>query len=284
MYLTPFMLSQNIALDNALSTIQVIHQIISKVNGVIEFVNNLEVNSNKYTDEQIELLHGIVKDELSEVESNLKNLIKTNSDDIANIKSELVELHSTIKELNEDIKSNTDLIFSNYNVLILKIAELKDYIDSFINGLTVKVFSPVTGCRTNIQTALNDIYNLYQMDFGNISLKYVNKIFKNIVTIGNVNYNLSDIKFKHVKGLTTTLSTFKLYKNSETEIDIAIKQTFKDSHSYSFYQIVDWIIKAISKDNTGLTLSQISQSVSSMLYSSLGFYYTEYIPKNRAWI
>lgn len=283
MYLTPFMLSQNIALDNALSTIQVIHQIISKVNGVIEFVNNLEVNSNKYTDEQIELLHGIVKDELSEVESNLKNLIQTNSNDIANIKSELVVLHSTIKELNADIKSNTDLIFSNYNVLILKIAELKEYIDSFINGLTVKVFSPVTGYQTNIQTALNDIFNLYQMDFGNISFKYVNKIFKNIVTIGNVNYNLSNIKFKHVKGLATTLSTFKLYKNSDTNIDVTIKQTFKDSHSYSFYQIVDVIIKAISKDNTGLTLSQISQSVSSMLYSSLGFYYTEYIPKNRAW-
>lgn len=284
MYLTPFMLSQNIALDNALSTIQVIHQIISKVNGVIEFVNNLEVNSNKYTDEQIELLHGIVTDELSEVESNLKNLIKTNSNDIANIKSELVELHSTINELNEDIKSNTDLIFSNYNVLILKIAELKEYIDSTINGLTVKVFSPVTGYRTNIQTALNDIFNLYQMDFGNISLKYVNKILENIVTIGNVNYNLSNIKFKHVKGLPTTLSNFKLYKNPDTKIDISIKQTFNDSHSYSFYQIVDIIIKAISKDNSGLTLSQISQSVSSMLYSSLGFYYTEYIPKNRAWV
>lgn len=178
MYLTPFMLSQNIALDNALSTIQAIHQIISKVNGVIEYVNNLEVNSNKYTDEQIELLHGIVKDELSEVESNLKNLIETNSNDIANIKSELVELHGTIKELNADIKSNTDLIFSNYNVLILKIAELKDYIDSVINGFAVKVFSPVTGYLTNIQTALNDIFNLYQMDFGNVSLKYVNKILK----------------------------------------------------------------------------------------------------------
>lgn len=284
MYLTPFMFSQNIALDNALSTIQVIHQIISKVNGVIEFVNNLEVNSNKYTDEQIELLHGIVKDELSEVESNLKNLIKTNSNDIANIKSELVELHSTIKELNEDIKSNTDLIFSNYNVLILKIAELKEYIDSAINGLTVKVFSPVTGYRTNIQTALNDIFNLYQMDFGNISLKYANKILKNLVTIVNVTYNLSNIKFKHVKELPTTLSTFKLYKNSDTKIDVAIKQTFNDSHSYSFYQIVDVIIKAIFKDNPELTLSQISQSVSSMLYSSMGFYYTEYIPKNRSWI
>lgn len=99
------------------------------------------------------------------------------------------------------------------------------------------------------------------------------------MTIENVNYNLSDIKFKHVKELTTTLSTFKLYKNSDTKIDVTIKQTFNDSHSYSFYQIVDVIIKAISKDNTGLTLTQISQSVSSMLYSSLGFYYTEYIPK-----
>lgn len=272
------------AIDNALSTMQILHKLINQINTVIDEVNSIDSKANEYTDEQIELLHKIIKDELSEVENNLKNLIETNSNDIANIKSELVELHSTINELNEDIKSNTDLIFSNYNVLILKIAELKDYIDSVINGLNIKVFSPVTGYKTDIQNALNDIYNLYQIDFGNVNLTYIKKLLQNIVTVNNVNYNLLNIKFKHVKDLKTSLSMFSLYKNTEVKIDVAVKQTFKDSHSYSFYQIIDIIRMSILSDVTGSTQEQVLKAISNVLYISLGFYYTEYMPKNRSWI
>ncbi len=272
------------AIDNALSTMQILHKLITQINTVIDEVNSIDSKANEYTDEQIELLHRIIKDELSEVESNLNNLIKSNSDDIVNIKTELIELHNNINKLNEDIKSNTDLIFSNYNVLILKIAELKDYIDSVINGLNIKVFSPVTGYKTDIQNALNDIYNLYQIDFGNVNLTYIKKLLQNIVIINNVNYNLLNIKFKHVKDLKTSLSMFSLYKNTEVKIDVAVKQTFKDSHSYSFYQIIDIIRMSILSDVTGSTQEQVLKGISNILYSSLGFYYTEYMPKNRSWI
>lgn len=272
------------AIDNALSTMQILHKLINQINTVIDEVNSIDSKANEYTDEQIELLHRIINDELSEVESNLNNLIKSNSDDIVNIKTELIELHNNIKKLNKDIKSNTDLIFSNYNVLILKIAELKDYIDSVINGLNIKVFSPVTGYKTDIQNALNDIYNLYQIDFGNVNLTYIKKLLQNIVVINNVNYNLLNIKFKHVKDLKTSLSMFSLYKNTEVKIDVAVKQTFKDSHSYSFYQIIDIIRMSILSDVTGSTQEQVLKAISNILYSSLGFYYTEYMPKNRSWI
>lgn len=272
------------AIDNALSTMQILHKLITQINTVIDEVNSIDSKANEYTDEQIELLHRIINDELSEVESNLNNLIKSNSDDIVNIKTELIELHNNIKKLNKDIKSNTDLIFSNYNVLILKIAELKDYIDSVIKGLNIKVFSPVTGYKTDIQNALNDIYNLYQIDFGNVNLTYIKKLLQNVVTVNNVNYNLSNIKFKHVKDLKTSLSVFSLYKNTEAKIDVAVKQTFKDSHSYSFYQIIDIIRMSILSDVTGSTQDQVLKAISNVLYSSLGFYYTEYMPKNRSWI
>lgn len=272
------------AIDNALSTMQILHKLINQINTLIDEVNSIDSKANEYTDEQIELLHRIIRDELSEVESNLNNLIKSNSDDIVNIKTELIELHNNIKKLNEDIKSNTDLIFSNYNVLILKIAELKDYIDSVINGLNIKVFSPVTGYKTDIQNALNDIYNLYQIDFGNVNLTYIKKLLQNVVIINNVNYNLLNIKFKHVKDLKTSLSMFSLYKNTEVKIDVAVKQTFKDSHSYSFYQIIDIIRMSILSDVTGSTQEQVLKAISNVLYISLGFYYTEYMPKNRSWI
>lgn len=272
------------AIDNALSTMQILHKLITQINTVIDEVNSIDSKANEYTDEQIELLHRIINNELSEVESNLNNLIKSNSDDIVNIKTELIELHNNIKKLNKDIKSNTDLIFSNYNVLILKIAELKDYIDSVINGLNIKVFSPVTGYKTDIQNALNDIYNLYQIDFGNVNLTYIKKLLQNVVTVNNVNYNLLNIKFKHVKDLKTSLSMFLLYKNTEVKINVAVKQTFKDSHSYSFYQIIDIIRMSILSDVTGSTQEQVLKAISIVLYSSLGFYYTEYMPKNRSWI
>lgn len=272
------------AIDNALSTMQILHKLITQINTVIDEVNSIDSKANEYTDEQIELLHRIIRDELSEVESNLNNLIKSNSDDIVNIKTELIELHNNIKKLNEYIKSNTNLIVSNYNVLILKIAELKDYIDSVINGLNIKVFSPVTGYKTDIQNALNDIYNLYQIDFGNVNLTYIKKLLQNIVIINNLNYNLLNIKFKHVKDLKTSLSVFSLYKNTEVKIDVAVKQTFKDSHSYSFYQIIDIIRMSILSDVTGSTQEQVLKAISNILYSSLGFYYTEYMPKNRSWI
>ena len=72
MYLTPFMLTQNIALDNALSTIQVIHQLISKVNDVITELNNINVTANDYTDEQIRKLTEKIDSDLNALEKTLK--------------------------------------------------------------------------------------------------------------------------------------------------------------------------------------------------------------------
>lgn len=84
--------------------------------------------------------------------------------------------------------------------------------------------------------------------------------------------------------MKTSLSTFSLYKNTEVKIDVAVKQTFKDSHSYSFYQIIDIIRMSILSDVTGSTQEQVLKAISNVLYSSLGFYYTEYMPKNMSWI
>ena len=40
--LLPFMFSQNLSVDNALSTQQIIHQLITKMNEVTEYVSNWE--------------------------------------------------------------------------------------------------------------------------------------------------------------------------------------------------------------------------------------------------
>ena len=72
MYLTPFMLTQNIALDNALSTIQVIHQLINKVNDVISELNNINVTANDYTDDQIRKLTEKIDSDLTALEKTLR--------------------------------------------------------------------------------------------------------------------------------------------------------------------------------------------------------------------
>ena len=67
MRLTPFNLTQNISVDNALSTIQVIHQLIAKMNNVVEELNNIDSTANSYTDSEIEKVKSII----SSLESEL---------------------------------------------------------------------------------------------------------------------------------------------------------------------------------------------------------------------
>lgn len=64
--LLPFMFSQNLSVDNALSTQQIIHQLITKMNEVTEYVSNWESDYQGYVDKKILELS-------TEIEAKLKN-------------------------------------------------------------------------------------------------------------------------------------------------------------------------------------------------------------------
>lgn len=175
MYLTPFMLSQNIALDNALSTIQVIHQLISKINDVIDGLNNINVTANKYTDEQIKKLALKIESDLTSLETTLKAYsdkgikdLKTYTDNSiedlrTEYKEELLKLNNDIIKLEKSLKAYSDLGDSNLKVYI---NSLYDELLNLIKNGNNLIYSPIDGDLKSVKDAIFDIANVVQQKNG----------------------------------------------------------------------------------------------------------------------
>lgn len=192
MYLTPFMLSQNIALDNALSTIQVIHQLISKINDVIDGLNNINVTANEYTDEQIKKLAMKIESDLKSLETtlkaysdksieDLKNYTDENVEDLRNeYKVEVAKLHNDIIELETTLKAYSDLGDSNLKVYI---NSLYDELLNLIKNGNVLIYSPVDGDLKSVKDVIFDLANIIQQKNG------VN--WQTLETLCKANYSLA---------------------------------------------------------------------------------------------
>lgn len=175
MRLTPFNLSQNIALDNALSTIQVIHQLISKVNNVIDELNNINVTANDYTDEQIKKLALKIESDLKSLETTLKSYSDKSIEDLKNYTDETVEdlrneykvevakLHDDIIELEKTLKAYSDLGDSNLKVYINSIYD--ELLNLIKNGNNL-IYSPIDGYLKSVKDSIFDIANIIQQKNG----------------------------------------------------------------------------------------------------------------------
>lgn len=175
MRLTPFTLTQNISVDNALSTIQVIHQIITKVNNVVDYVNNLEIDANAYTDEQIKALNEKIEKELSELETTLKtysdtlnNNMKTYVDDrdrviLDLLSSSMVTIREEIQKVEKALRLYIDTEDSKIYVYIDEI--YKELYDLIMNGNDV-IYSPVDGFLKSTKDVIFDISNIIQQKNG----------------------------------------------------------------------------------------------------------------------
>lgn len=206
MYLTPFMLSQNIALDNALSTIQVIHQLISKVNDVIEELNNINVTANDYTDEQIKKLTLKIDTDLNALEKTLKaysdtgieNLKEYVDTDIASLRSDfntiILNIRTEIQLLEKSLKAYSDLGDSNLKVYI---NSLYDELLNLIKNGNNLIYSPIDGDLKSVKDAIFDIANIVQQKNG------VN--WQTLETLCRADYSLT--------GYTKINSDYDMYYN-----------------------------------------------------------------------
>lgn len=175
MRLTPFNLTQNISVDNALSTIQVIHQIITKVNNVVDYVNNLETNSNKYTDEQIANLLEQLETNLTTLENtlklyvdnkvdNLKSYVDNENNDIKSLIDNKVEkIYTDMNELENSLRLYIDTGDTNLKVYINDI--YKELYDLIMNGNDT-IYSPVDGFLKSTKDALYDLTHVIQIKNG----------------------------------------------------------------------------------------------------------------------
>ena len=175
MRLTPFNITQNISIDNALSTIQVIHQIITKVNNVVDYVNNLELNANNYTDEQIKILNDKIEKELSDLENTLKTYSDNLNDNmklyvdkqdrfiIDLLSSSMVTIREEIKKVENALRLYIDTEDSK---IYVKIDEIyKELYDLIINGNDI-IYSPVDGFLKSTKDAIQDLTHVLQIKNG----------------------------------------------------------------------------------------------------------------------
>jgi len=167
--LNRFYFSDNLSIDNALSTNHIIHQLINQYNKLIDFLNDLEYDYKSYVDGEIVKLHNQINTQLSELENVLNDKIELNCLDINELKSRADLIETNISNIMLDItqfKSDVENEFNNvrneistvFHSLQSELLALKNYVDDLIKRMTVKVYSNYDGCKKDIKSALNDLY------------------------------------------------------------------------------------------------------------------------------
>ena len=201
MRLTPFNLTQNISVDNALSTIQVIHQLIAQMNNVVEELNNIDSTSNSYTDSEIEKVKSII----SSLESELKNLIETNSTDIELLQTAINVIEHRLEELNSYVDSKNleilNLINTNYKTLCALYSAFKNEVIELLNANEPLVTNPTTGLKDKLSKCLLDVYTSNRVNTLDLSIFSAKKI--------------GDIYFGNVKLNDMTVGTIKTLKATD---------------------------------------------------------------------
>ncbi len=184
LHILPFTLQQNIATDNAFSTIQLIHQIKAKMDEVIEVVNNMETDSHEYTDAKILELKALLEGQIGQLETIVsENNQRVNETvQLVNQLSDLcveiqVRLTSEVSRLDSKIDTKyLDLLerLNTLNSLLrnyvdAQLQELKAYVEELIKERTAYAYSVWDGQKKPIEKVLEDFG---RMIFGTVSMDF----------------------------------------------------------------------------------------------------------------
>lgn len=165
--ITPYMWSDNLSVDNALSSRQIIHQLITKINNLVELYNNLDVNIDTKIDSKL------VK-ELEQLESELRDAIQrafeqsTDYTDIAEIRinDKIEKLTKDGKEqilaLENELREHTDTKVLELNT---KIMELYTEFDKLSSNSFASI-SPLDGALKSNRDCFYDMLHVFQRQNG----------------------------------------------------------------------------------------------------------------------
>ena len=179
--LLPFMFSQNLSVDNALSTQQIIHQLITKMNEVTEYVSNWESDYQGYVDNKISELSTEIEAKLKTLDNDLTRYINeaiTNERNYVNtintnLQSQIDELGRLFQRLLNEAKaelktlisdtSECDRAYTDTQILVLKtlIAELNQKLEELASK-SIASFSPVDGNLKTNEECMRDIMRIVQ--------------------------------------------------------------------------------------------------------------------------
>lgn len=179
--LLPFMFSQNLSVDNALSTQQIIHQLITKMNEVTEYVSNWESDYQGYVNKKILELSTEIEAKLKKLDNDLTVYINealTNERNYVdtintNLQSQIDELSRLFQRLLNEAKaelktlisdtSKNDRAYTDKNILEVKtlIAELNQKLEELASK-SIASFSPVDGNLKTNEECMRDIMRIVQ--------------------------------------------------------------------------------------------------------------------------
>jgi hypothetical protein len=215
--LNRFYLSQNISIDNALSMNQILHQIVNQIKEIVDFINNLELRANEYTDQEIIKLNDKLQAQLETLEQTLKTYTADSIDtyNVEIINPQLTEIRNTIDTLNRTLNARIDdevgvlnrRISSVESTLNKKIDDTKEYLEELIRKGNQLVYSSISGRKIPIQDTLfemgNALKQILSYNWNSIDeFKNYQTGFEEILSdyyISNVGYSGQEIYTKGVK-------------------------------------------------------------------------------------
>lgn len=213
--LNRFYLSQNISVDNALSMNQILHQIVNQIKEIVDFINNLELRANEYTDQEILKLKNNLESQLATLEQTLKtytdNSIDTYNAEIIN--PQLNEIRNTIDNVNTLLNNRIDnevgilnrKIDSVESSLIVMINETKEYLEELIKKGNQLVYSAISGKKIPIQDTLfemgNALKQILSYNWNSINTFKRMVVIPSGVNVINNDFGVSDIATPQVTNL-----------------------------------------------------------------------------------
>ena len=160
------------AIDNALSTMQILHKLITQINTIIDEINSIDSKANEYTDEQIKILKDFL---VNKINTDIENTIKTlteyiDNQDEKNYNTLNKKIDDVIKQVYIDIaKLKSDLILyidDNDNKIKVIINEVYEELYNLIKNGNDIIYSPVDGNLKSTKEVIVDVMNIIQQKNG----------------------------------------------------------------------------------------------------------------------
>ena len=229
--LLPFMFSQNLSVDNALSTQQIIHQLITKMNEVTEYVSNWESDYQGYVDNKISVLSTEIEAKLKKLDNDLtlyineaitneRNYVNTIN---TNLQSQIDELGRLFQRLLNEAKaelkklisdtSKSDRDYTDKQILVVKtlIAELNQKLEELASK-SIASFSPVDGNLKTNEECMRDIMRIVQKSGFSFTWEDIDEI---ISRLHSYNYTLLTEAAKiNWEGKNFIQSSIPVYSNT----------------------------------------------------------------------
>lgn len=246
--LNRFYLSQNVSIDNALSMNQILHQIVNQIKEIVDFINNLELRANEYTDQEIIKLNDKLQAQLETLEQTLKTYTDDSIDtyNATIINPQLTEIRNTIDTINRTINERIDdevgvlnrRISSVESTLNKKIDDTKEYLEELIRKGNQLVYSSISGRKIPIQDTLFEMGN---------ALKQI------------LSYNWNSVnEFKNAMGFefNEILSEFNIpYGNTRfTKGILKSSIPIEDGHQYVYFKLNDNVDSHFNDKDVGYSV------------------------------